>query len=67
MSGPYWSIPDIECPYCHAKDQEAEDLGDHPSFLSGTCFECNKDFSFDTVREEYYDEKGNTINKRGLK
>ena len=61
MSDPSWEPPEIICPYCKARNQEAEDLGDHPSYLSGTCSECNRDFSLDVHREEYYNEKGDKI------
>ena len=56
-----WGSGSLRCPYCKAKDQEGEDLGDHPAFLSGTCTECGKDFSYDSWREEYYNEKGDVI------
>jgi len=49
------------CPYCNSPDQDGEDLGDHTAYLSFTCIDCDRDFSMDTVREEYYDEKGNVI------
>ena len=62
--GDSFEMPEIRCPYCGARDQEAEDLGDHPSYLSGTCSECNKDFSLDVMSEEYFDDKGNKIPER---
>ena len=63
MSEPY-SFPemDIKCPYCGAPDDgQVEDLGDHPNYLSGTCGECERDYSVDTAQEIYYDEQGNVI------
>ena len=51
----------IPCPYCKSPDQDVEDLGDHPAWLSGTCRECSKDFSVDIFRDEYYDFKGDII------
>ncbi len=51
----------VDCPYCGAPDQEVEDLGDNPYFLTGECDDCNKGFSCDDYRSEYYDEKGNVI------
>lgn len=63
MSEPYepWAIGPFACPFCGEPDQEVEDLGDHPAFLSGECGNCGKMFSVDTVREEWYDHNGNTI------
>lgn len=40
-----------DCPYCGAKDQEGEDLGDHPSYLSFVCEECGKDFDSLTKKQ----------------
>ena len=57
----YCVPPEISCPYCKAKNQVMEDLGDHPAFLSGTCDSCLKDFSYDWVREEYFDGEGDKI------
>ena len=65
MSEPYnWGDGVVPCPYCKAPDQEGEDLGDHPAYLSYTCLECDKDFSVNTMLEEYYDGKGNVIKCR---
>ena len=50
---------DIECPYCKKDEQQVEDLGDSPAYLSGTCWNCNKDFSVNVYTDEYYDDKGN--------
>ena len=50
---------DIECPYCHKAEQDCEDLGDHPAYLSGTCWSCGKDFSVNVYTDEYFDDKGN--------
>jgi uncharacterized Zn finger protein len=62
MSEPYHGIQmDIKCPYCGDKEQEVEDLGDSPVYLSGECGECWKMYSVDVNREEYYDEGGNVI------
>jgi len=63
MSEPYepWPSGPYNCPYCDEPEQEVEDLGDHPAYLSGTCEACGRDFSVDTVREEFFDEKGNVI------
>ena len=62
MSEPY-GLPemDIKCPFCNSIGQNAEDLGDNPSYLSGTCDSCNRNFSVDIVREEYYDQNGEVI------
>lgn len=54
-SGPY------ACPYCKEPDQEVEDLGDHPAYLSGRCEKCYREFSVDTVQEIFYDENGEVI------
>ena len=51
----------IDCPYCGAPDQEVEDLGDHPYFLTGQCMECDKTFSYESCRGEYYNDKGDKI------
>ena len=51
---------DEQCPYCNA-DIVLEDLGDHPCFLSGSCDECDGEFSYDSNSETWYDSKGNTI------
>ena len=51
----------ITCPYCKEPDQDCEDLGDHPSYLSGECSACGKQFSVDVYNEVYYDEKGDKI------
>jgi hypothetical protein len=50
------------CPHC-GNEVVLEDLGDHPTFLSGTCDneECGKSFSYDTQREEWYDENGDEL------
>ena len=56
-----WGTGQLTCPYCKAADQEGEDLGDHPCYLSATCSECERNFSYDSMREEYYDEKGDVI------
>jgi predicted nucleic acid binding AN1-type Zn finger protein len=63
MSEPYepWPSGPFRCPYCKAEGQEAEDLGDHPAYLSGTCEECGKDFSVNTYLMEFYDNKGDVI------
>lgn len=63
MSEPFepWPSGPYPCPYCKSPEQEVEDLGDHPAFLSGTCSECNRDFSVNIMLEEFYDEKGNVI------
>jgi hypothetical protein len=52
---------DIKCPFCNSTGQQLENLGDHPCYLSGTCDTCNRDFSVDIIREEYYNEKGDII------
>lgn len=51
----------FDCPFCGAKDQEGEDLGDSPVYLTFECCECNKSFSCDTMRGVFYDEKGSAI------
>lgn len=61
MSEPYHWQMDIKCPYCKDKDQYVEDLGDNPSYLSGECEKCQRSYSVDTMREEYYNEKGDKI------
>ena len=61
MSEPYWSMPEITCPYCKAKNQDAEDLGNHPDYLSGTCSECERDFSLSVMSEQYFNENGEVI------
>jgi transcriptional regulator NrdR family protein len=68
MSEPHetWPSGPFDCPYCHAKDQDVEDLGDHPSYLSGECEECGRSFSVNTMLEEFYDDKGNVIKKGGV-
>ena len=53
----------IPCPYCKSPDQDVEDLGDHPAWLSGTCGECGRDFNFDDKAERYFDERGNLIHE----
>ena len=50
---------DITCPYCGKAGQELEDAGDHPAYLSGTCWNCDKDFSVNVYTDEYFDNKGN--------
>ena len=54
-SGPY------DCPYCHEPKQDVFDEGDHPAYLSGTCESCGRDFSVNTMLDEFYDEKGNKL------
>ena len=63
MSEPYepWPNGKCECPYCGAPDQEGEDLGDHPAYLSYTCDNCDRDFAQNTVIEKFYDDKGGVI------
>ena len=58
---PWGASAPYACPYCKEPDQEMEDLGDHPAYLSGTCDACERDFSVNTVLEEFYDEKGEVI------
>lgn len=54
-------MSEFVCPYCKAPDQEPEDLGDHPHYLTGECTECGRQFSVNTAREEYSDDKGNVF------
>lgn len=66
MSEPYDGVNkhlfyQVNCPYCKADRQEVEDLGDHPSYLSGECWKCGKWYSVDLGQEEYYDEKGDKL------
>ncbi len=62
MSGSWGLSPaEINCPYCKAPEQDMEDLGDSPDYLSGTCAECGKSFSISIMREEFYNEKGDII------
>lgn len=63
MSGPYgWTGP-FSCPFCGEPDQEAEDLGDSPDFLTGECGECGRGFSVSVMSEVFYDERGEEIKK----
>lgn len=64
MSYPYeLEIPSNQarCPYCGAEDQEGEDLGDHPSYLSFECGECGRSFARDTWRDITYNDKGEVV------
>jgi len=63
MSDYSWNFDkmDIVCPFCKSENVEAEDLGDHPSWLTGECHDCRKSFSVDTYKEIYYDGKGKAI------
>ena len=45
---------ELTCPYCGEEEQEAEDLGDNPYYLTGTCSNCDKGFSVDTYNGIYY-------------
>ena len=51
----------MNCPYCNETEQDAEDLRDNPYYLTGECSKCNKSFSVDTYRDEFYDENGEVI------
>ena len=50
---------DKECPRCN-DICSGEDLGDHPCFLSYSC-DCGFNFSYDTYRDELYNNKGDII------
>ena len=52
MSRPYgWGGP-WSCPYCGEPDQDAEDLGDSPDFLTGECDNCGRGFSVTFMVEQ---------------
>jgi len=55
-----WS-GEYDCPHCKAKQQVAEDMGDIETWLTGMCEECGKGFSYDTVKEIFYDDSGEEI------
>ena len=63
MSEPYDYPPIggayVKCPYCGEPEQEVEDLGDTPYFLTGQCLECGKGFSYEAG--QYYNDKGDKI------
>jgi hypothetical protein len=45
---------EVECPFCHAKNQVVEDLGDSPAYLSGECEECKQVIEYNPYAENYY-------------
>jgi len=54
---------ECNCPYCKAPNQEMEDLGDHPDYLTAFCDTCGKGFSINTNTYVLYDDKGKIIHE----
>ena len=62
MGEPYFHFPsEIACPFCGEPEQQLEDLGDTPFYLSSDCSSCEKNFAYDVGRHEFYDDNGNII------
>ena len=52
----------ITCPYCDSKNQEVEPLRRTPDYwLSGTCDNCERDFSYDSRADLFFDDDGTEL------